>query len=406
VDSQPLLLFPPFRLDPQNEQLWRAKRLVTLKPKAFAVLRYLVERPGQLVTKDALLAALWADVHVGDAVLKVCLRDIRAALKDNAKAPRFIETIHGRGYRFLPAVTTQPVPSSQFSVVSTDKTKMQNPQLATGSWRLATNLVGREEDLAQLHGWLARALNGERQVVFVTGEPGIGKTTLVEAFLHGLESRIQTPESEEQRRSVTGQTLDVQLWIGRGQCLEQYGAGEAYLPVLEALGQLCRDPGNRGVLETLNRYAPTWLSQMPALLSEPELKALRRRAGGATQERMLREMAETVEALTADHGLILWFDDLQWSDYATLDLISYLARRSQPARLLLLGAYRPIDVILNEHPLKLVKQDLQFPWSSLPKRMWRHTWTRGLPAERSARPLSNSWRKPSIVARKAIPFSW
>jgi predicted ATPase len=73
---------------------------------------------------------------------------------------------------------------------------------------------------------------------------------------------------------------------------------------------------------------------------------------------MLREMAEALEALTMEQAVVLWFDDLHWSDYATLDLVSYLARRTPRAQLLLIGAYRPVDVLVTEHPLQHVQQDL------------------------------------------------
>jgi tetratricopeptide (TPR) repeat protein len=98
---------------------------------------------------------------------------------------------------------------------------------------------------------------------------------------------------------------------------------------------------------------------MPAVLGATDLEALQRRVQGTTRERMLREMAETLEVLTAERLLVLVLEDLHWSDYATLDLLSFLARRRQPARLLLIGTYRPVDVIVNEHPLKGVKQELQ-----------------------------------------------
>ena len=116
VQSQNSNHFGPFRLDRENECLWRGKQAVALKPKAFAVLRYLVEHPGRLVTKNELLDAVWSDVAVSEGVLKFCIREIRKALGDKPQAPRFIETLHRRGYRFLPAVTTQPVSSSKFQV--------------------------------------------------------------------------------------------------------------------------------------------------------------------------------------------------------------------------------------------------------------------------------------------------
>jgi ABC-type cobalamin/Fe3+-siderophores transport system ATPase subunit len=101
-------------------------------------------------------------------------------------------------------------------------------------------------------------LAGERQVVFVTGEPGIGKTTLVDTFL--------------QQAAAEGG-----IWLGRGQCIEHYGPGEAYLPVLKAFGRLCRESGGDRLIALLNRYAPTWLAQMPALLSDSDLEALQRK---------------------------------------------------------------------------------------------------------------------------------
>src|SRR5687767_12743506 len=103
--SQERIDFGPFQLDTTNECLWQGAQRITLKPKTFSVLRYLIDHPGQLVIKDELLKTLWADVHVSGAVLKVCIREIREALDDQAKTPRFIETVHRRGYRFIGPVS-------------------------------------------------------------------------------------------------------------------------------------------------------------------------------------------------------------------------------------------------------------------------------------------------------------
>jgi predicted ATPase len=149
------------------------------------------------------------------------------------------------------------------------------------------------------------------------------------------------------------------LWIGCGQCIEHFGAGEAYMPVLEALGRLCREPGGERLVAVLAQYAPTWLVQMPALLSAADLEALQRKVQGATRERMLREMAEAIEALTAERPLILRLEDLHWSDVSTLELLSVLARRQETARLLVIGTYRPVEMLSNRHPLRAVKQELQ-----------------------------------------------
>jgi DNA-binding winged helix-turn-helix (wHTH) protein len=196
------LWFEPFRLELGNECLWRGAQAIPLTPTAFALLRYLAERPGQLVTKDELLKAVWPEAIVSEGVLTTHIGVLRQTLGDAAKAPQYIETVHRRGYRFLPSITTPPpVVSGQFSVVSTDKAIIQNPQLATGNWQLTTKLVGRETELTQLHGWLDKALNGERQLAFVTGEAGIGKTTVVEAFLSEIRQQETGNREEENQKS-------------------------------------------------------------------------------------------------------------------------------------------------------------------------------------------------------------
>jgi predicted ATPase len=153
--------------------------------------------------------------------------------------------------------------------------------------------------------------------------------------------------------------MPLDIWIACGQCIEHYGAGEPYLPILEALGRLCREPGGQRVRAVLERNAPTWLIQLSALLTGNELEALQRKTAGATQQRMLREFAEALEVLTAEQALVLVLEDLHWGDYSTLELLFFLARRREHARLLVLGTYRPVEVLVREHPLKGVKQELQ-----------------------------------------------
>ena len=122
-----------------------------------------------------------------------------------------------------------------------------------------------------------------RQVVFITGEVGLGKTTLLEVFLEGVSD-------------------DGALWVGRGQCLEHYGAGEAYLPVLEALGQLCRGPDGQTLLTLLVQQAPSWIVQMPWLIDDATLKALQRRVMGVTRERMRWSWQSTLSGDGMGHG--------------------------------------------------------------------------------------------------------
>ena len=144
-------------------------------------------------------------------------------------------------------------------------------------------------------------------------------------------------------------------WTARGQCVEHSGEGEPYLPFLEALGRLGHEPA---VLAVLRRYAPLWLAQLPGLVRETELERLQSRLHGTTPARMLRELAEALEVLTADRVLVLVLEDLQWSDRTTVEALAYLAQRREPARLLVLGTYRPVEVALQAHPLRGIVQEL------------------------------------------------
>jgi DNA-binding winged helix-turn-helix (wHTH) protein len=114
------IVFGPYRLDLENEQLWQGEQVIALQPKPLAVLRYLAERPGQVVGSKELLKSVWAGTVVTKAVVKECLRAIRAALGEEAVAPQYIETVGREGYRFLSPSTlpTTPVPSSRFQVSS------------------------------------------------------------------------------------------------------------------------------------------------------------------------------------------------------------------------------------------------------------------------------------------------
>jgi predicted ATPase len=109
----------------------------------------------------------------------------------------------------------------------------------------------------------------------------------------------------------------------------------------------------------LKSHAPSWLAELPWVEEPGGRQALSREVLGVTRERMLREMAETLETLTASMPLLLVLEDLHWSDFSTLDLLGMLARRHEAARLLVVGSYRPVDVIVNSHPLRALVQELR-----------------------------------------------
>ena len=311
-------VFGSFRLDSANQCLWRGDARITLTPKVFAVLCYLVEHPERLVTQEELLEAIWPETYVQPEILRKYILELRKVLGDDHKSPRFIETLPKRGYRFVAAMGQE------------SSTPSANGHPAP---------VGRSAELAALEQYLRRALQANRQLVLVTGEAGIGKSTLLDAF----EQRLGAQEG---------------MRVARGQCVEGFGGKEAYYPILEAFGQLVRGPGAEEIVKVLSSQAPTWLIQFPSLLKADQREALQREILGATRERMVREICEALEALTATHPLAVILEDLHWVDPSTLDLLSALTRRRGPAKLLVLGTYRPVEVILLHSPLKALRQDL------------------------------------------------
>jgi len=163
------VVFDRHRFDPRTGRLWAGRREVGLTPRAAAVLAALVARAGELVTRQELFERVWGDTVVSDAALSACIKELRGALADDARRPRFIETRHRRGYRFAARVQTLTPP--------------REPHDTPARPKPAPLVVGREAELVEMRACLRQALGGTRQIVFVTGEPGIGKTTLIELFL-------------------------------------------------------------------------------------------------------------------------------------------------------------------------------------------------------------------------------
>src|SRR5678815_3859205 len=152
--------FHSFRLDTKDECLWRDGQRLALTRKAFAVLNHLIGQAGHLVTKEELMEAVWPETFVQEEILKTYVRKLRQTLGDNAQDPLFIETQQGRGYRFIAQVAEE-------TFDQTDDVENHVP-----------HLVGRENEWHQLQALYEKAQDGERQLIFISGEAGIGKTAL------------------------------------------------------------------------------------------------------------------------------------------------------------------------------------------------------------------------------------
>lgn len=317
---------PRIRLDVEAERLWRDGQPVGLRPKSWDVLRYLVMEPGRLVTKRELLDAVWPGIAVTEGTLNKSIGELRVALADDKRQPRFIETVPRRGFRWIGAELLSPSPASG-----------ESGPVPTGNLAEPT-IIAREHELAVLETLVQRMLAGERQVVFVVGEAGGGKSTLVDAFTA--------------RHRAAGEYGA--LAIGQGQCIDAFGQHEPYLPVIEALEQLLRADPSGVTAQALQRRAPAWQAILPAL-GPPKGDASGRMASAPS---LLRELVRALEEMSASQPLVLVLEDAHASDLATVDFCNFLARRREAARILLIVTLRPADAVVRNHPIAEIKAEL------------------------------------------------
>jgi DNA-binding winged helix-turn-helix (wHTH) protein len=315
--------FDAFELDEANARLLRDGKPVALAPTPFALLCALARQPASLLTKHALLDQVWGHQFVSDSVLKTAISDLRTVLDDDPRHPRFIETVSRRGYRFIAAT----------AAISTASAVQTNTP-GIGSLHVPS-FIGRVDALAALRRAWDAACSGRRAVVWIAGEPGIGKTTLIDYFVTSLGD----------------------IACARGQCVEHYGAGESYLPVLEAVAELCRRDSTVPAL--LRSVAPAWLLQLPWLSTADERDALRQELARVSPDRMVREAAEAFDRYAERQPLLLVTEDLHWSDRSTIQLIDYIARRRGGARLMWLASFRLAEVVALDHPLNSLRHELR-----------------------------------------------
>jgi DNA-binding winged helix-turn-helix (wHTH) protein/predicted ATPase len=315
-----MIRFDRCELDP-TQGLRCGGREVRLTPKSLAVLWLLAGQAGRVVTKDELFAGAWADVVVTDSTLASCVQEIRHALGDDARRPRYIETIHRRGYRFV--APTQPKSEVPPAAVP--------PLSRASSLPGASPLIGRDAEVDAVLDIFETARRGRRQVCFISGEPGVGKSAVFDRCLAAM--------------AHPGVAL---TWA---HCAEHYSSGEPYQPLLDALMRLCRGSGGSDVVAILERFAPMWLAQLPGLLPARSMAALQQTVVGATRDRMLRELANAVEVLSAREPLVIGIEDIHWSDPSTLDWIAAVAPRPDPAKLLIIATMRPPGPAEGDRPL-------------------------------------------------------
>ncbi len=296
-------------LDLENQCLWRGDDPVQLTRKAFAVLKTLIEQRDRVITKAEILRAAWPNARVEEGQVKQFVAQLRQLLQDDPDTPRFIETVHGRGYRFVGAIGVR---AARGSVPLAPNASGAAPLPIPKS----VDLVGRDRELAALCELFSEVSTGRRRTCLVCGEPGIGKTALVTHFV----------------AHVAGTQP---VWHLQAKCMRHYHAVEPFLAIGNALEDLLRTSAEVTLRERVQRCAPGWLQWLtPTRLgSDPIAPSAQARLG----EHAIREFGQLIDALAEERTVVLCVDDVHWADEATLSLLSYLSSSERPARLLILA---------------------------------------------------------------------
>ncbi len=292
--------------------------VVPLAPKVLQTLLILVQRAGTVVKKADLIETIWPDSFVEETGLTRNISLLRQALGDEHQ--HLITTVARIGYRFAGAV--QRVSEA---AVSPNREEPAGRQL----------VVGRSVELDALRGAFERARRGQGVIVALAGEPGIGKTTAADTFLR---------------------EVDAACLIGTGRCSERFAGAEPHVPILEALDELTAEAP---VMETLRRKAPTWSHVVRRESSESNAGDEAPESGTAgNQERLMRELTIFLEETSQQRPVVIFFDDLQWADVATVDVLSHLAPRLARMRTLVVVTYRLHELALTRHPFAHLRSEL------------------------------------------------
>ncbi len=264
----------------------------------------------------------------------ILLREPVPASRMNARVSRELDAILARMLAKAPA--DRPAAIEVASLLNAFADAGSDPGHSDVDAGRQGEIVGRELEKSALRDEFAAASAGRVTVVCISGEPGIGKTTLVEDFL-----------SELGRASSHV--------VARGRCSERLAGAEAYLPILDAIEDLLRSD-NAGVTRAaLDTHAPSWRKQVAPFDTDPGAPT----APAASQERLKRELVAFMKAICSSRTLVLFLEDIHWADASTVDMLAYIVTRLDDARLLMIASFRPTELQLVQHPFLALKLDLQ-----------------------------------------------
>lgn len=365
--AAPVLLFPPFRIPGNIDLLYREEKIVALERRAVQVLRYLVEHHDRVVSKDELLEAVWPETFITDGVLKRAISQARRALGDVAEESKFIETYHGRGYRFVAKVIAQNETLTEAKDARPEPPPVSPPIPVMQSVRAAgvaaapsvappvleapnyNQLVGRETEMAQLQGDYRRALEGMGRPVLMIGEPGVGKTQLAREFANWARAEgavclyTQFFDYQASRLAPYEVFLDLLRSIlgvnagNREDCDLRILARNHFGVSLPE--ELFTDARVNSQLRLSGTTGALRLDDIPARKTGPLNLP---RSTGALSSGISRPVMPISQCLIrASHHrpLVLILDDVQWADEASREVIGHLMRtvRSEPLLLICLA---------------------------------------------------------------------
>lgn len=314
-----IVIFADFTFEKDGNVLIRNGETVSLEPSSARVLRYFLENGGRLISKEEILDAVWRDVFTTEDVLKRAVSQIRRALGDDAQNPRFIETLHRRGYRFL--VTGK----KSESIFEVKKAENLDPHFDC--------FIGRAAEMDFLQSEFRRcAGGGKHSPVLIFGEPGIGKTQTATRF-------ADWAEAEKKATPLRVRFFDYEA---------------SFLPPLDVfldlLTEACNEVFDR---KTEKNDLPQIVREKLQITLPDELfnHSNEARKTVSDASRMIAPLAESFVRLSRIRPLILIFDDVQWADETSRQIIGYLMRTAQNAPLMIVGLTRRGEAENSQSPI-------------------------------------------------------
>jgi DNA-binding winged helix-turn-helix (wHTH) protein/tetratricopeptide (TPR) repeat protein len=308
----PVYAFGPFELDLDAFELRRESARIEIARKPFDALAYLVQNPGRLIPKDEFIRHVWGMSAISPSTLPTCISVIRKALSDDSEGKRYLETVRGRGYRFV----AEPVVRGHAVAATRVSTPLSLPSLSRGR----SPFVGRSQEIAVLNAALQRANMGTAELVLLFGEPGIGKTRILEEFrplahTAGLDSAIARCRESEGAPALWPWVQIIRSYVEPRRASRSQSEMSLVAPLLEQIDPDFHVSANRGS------------SIMPL---DPATARFQLFDGVS---RFLRKEAR-------ERPLLLLFDDLHRSDVASLLLLRFAARELRNARILFVATFR------------------------------------------------------------------